>query len=289
MAIAESVELVMKLKLKTNQLGTNNSGLWRNRFNNFIEYYRALESIRDVVAYRRLRRSWKKEKEGKPVQLGLKALKGRKVFVRPGTSDAEVLWDVFIAHYHLPPVPLPDDCVILDLGANVGYTTAHFATLYPHATIGVVEMDPDNMALAKMNTEFAKDRCRYLEAAVWSQSGTILYEGLDKWGYHVINNSKPKGQSVKSAQSLSMEEVMEQCQLKQVDYLKMDIEGAEAVVLNSDLSWLDKVRSLKVEYHPQHDEQISYEFLSKIFDSTGFVCTRDTLHETCLVARRDMP
>lgn len=288
MAIVESVNLTMRLKPKTNQLGANNFGLWRNRFNNFIEYYRALESIRDVVIYRRLRRSWKKEEQGTPVQLGLRSLDGRKVFARPGTCDAEVLWDVFIEQYHLPPVPLSDDCVILDLGANVGYTTAHFTTLYPRATIGVVEMDPDNMALARMNTEFAKDRCRYLEVAVWSQSGTILYEGVDKWGYHVINNSTHKEQLAQSAHSLPMEEIIKQCQLTHVDYLKMDIEGAEAVVFNSDISWLDKVRLLKIEYHPQYDKEITYEFLSKKLHSAGFACRRDNRHETCLVARRDM-
>jgi hypothetical protein len=42
---------------------------------------------------------------------------------RPGTTDIYVLWHTFSdSFHHLPPKPLPDEAVIVDIGANVGYT-----------------------------------------------------------------------------------------------------------------------------------------------------------------------
>src|SRR5262245_18098994 len=81
----------------------------------------------DIVRYRRV----KKAVSGPAVSLRLKPLDGNSVLCRPGTTDALVLWDTFGGRYHLPPAPLKPDCVICDLGANAGYTAAHFASLYP--------------------------------------------------------------------------------------------------------------------------------------------------------------
>ena len=50
----------------------------------------------------------------------------------PSTQDAAVLWSTFHGRYHLPPTDLPQDCVILDLGGNVGYTVLHFAHRHLH-------------------------------------------------------------------------------------------------------------------------------------------------------------
>ncbi|MEJ7716930.1 MAG: hypothetical protein WKF31_02835 [Thermoleophilaceae bacterium] len=38
-----------------------------------------------------------------PVAVRARALGGREVLVRPGTSDADTLWDALVRRYHLPP------------------------------------------------------------------------------------------------------------------------------------------------------------------------------------------
>src|SRR5687768_580192 len=61
--------------------------------------------------------------QGGPVaSIRVRALKGNTVLYRPGTTDLEVLRDAFIKQYHLPPFRIRPDGVIVDLGANVGYT-----------------------------------------------------------------------------------------------------------------------------------------------------------------------
>ncbi len=107
---------------------------------------------------------------------------------RPGTSDPEVLWDAFWGNHHPSSVPLPASCVILDMGANAEYTVDYFTASFLRATIHVVKMDMGNMVLARKTMEFSKGRCRSLQVAEWSKSGTIYYCDADEWGFQVISN-----------------------------------------------------------------------------------------------------
>ena len=264
--------------------GPINIPLWRSRLKNFLAYYNLFGSIKEAFRYKALRRSWGKIEEKEPVKIPLKALEGRQLLVRPGTTDGEVLWEAFTEKSHLPPISLPDNCVILDLGANVGYIAAHFAVIYPHAKIGVVEMDPANMALAKLNTEFAKDRCRYLQAAAWSENGTVFYDGEEKWGFHVISDKQGNDKALKRSRSMTITEIMDHLEFDYVDYLKMDIEGAEAEILLHDNKWLDRVGSIKLEYHPHYNSKATFENLSKALSSANFACARDECRENHMIA-----
>ena len=71
------------------------------------------------------------------------------LWVRPGTSDVETFDEVFMAREY--DVQLPDFAprTILDLGANVGYTSVLFAVRWPEARILAVEPATDNMVLLK--------------------------------------------------------------------------------------------------------------------------------------------
>jgi FkbM family methyltransferase len=120
-----------------------------------------------------------------PVEVRCVATGNLPLLMRPGTTDARVLDDTFIGLYHLPPAPLPDDAIILDLGANVGYTAVHFATLYPRARIVSVELDEGSADLARRNTAAFADRISVLHAAAWFEDSTVTYTTGDEWGLQV--------------------------------------------------------------------------------------------------------
>src|SRR5262245_17737541 len=90
-----------------------------------LTYRRLFAGMSDVFAFRRLRHQ-RSSLPAAPVGFRIRALDGALQYCRPGTTDAMVLIDTFIEGYHLPPTTLRDDAVILDLGANVGYTMADF-------------------------------------------------------------------------------------------------------------------------------------------------------------------
>jgi FkbM family methyltransferase len=266
------------------QPGSKIIALWQNRLKNFLAYYSLFGSLKEAFRFKALRRSWGKEEEKEPVQISPKALGHRRLLVRPGTTDGEVFWEVFGVKSHLPPVTLPENCVILDLGANVGFTAAHFAVIYPGAKIGLVEMDHENMALAKLNTEFARDRCCYLQAAAWSKSGTVFYGGEDKWGFRVVSGQAGREVASNSVLAMTAAEIMDYFQFDYVDYLKMDIEGAEAEILLKDNDWLDRVGSINLEYHERYNSDANFENICKALSAANFDCAKADCREDHIFA-----
>ena len=94
------------------------------------------------------------------------------LWMRPGTSDAPTFDEVFVAREY--DVSLPDfsPATILDLGANVGYASVHFALRWPKATILAVEPEMENLSLLKRNTGHYAG-IRALHAAVWSRATEV--------------------------------------------------------------------------------------------------------------------
>ena len=110
----------------------------------------------------------------RPVQL-----ENAQMQCRPGRKDVNVLKEVLLKKYHVCP-DVKDPNVVLDLGANVGFTTAHYACLYPLAKIVAVEADMENHQAAISNTKSWKDRVSIERAAIWSHDGVVSLSGADE-------------------------------------------------------------------------------------------------------------
>lgn len=217
-----------------------------------------------------------------PVTLRIKALANQTVVCRSGTTDAAVLWSTFYEKYHLPDHSLRDSPCILDLGANVGYTTAHFAALYPKCRVVGVEMDQDNFDIARQNTQRFAARCEMIHAAVSSVDGELAYLGEREDGFHLVSPGTPASEKSKFVCSLTMTSLMRQFRVDTVDFVKMDIEGAEREVFTGDLGWLRAVQSLKIEIHRPED----FAVIGAALKSYGFDWVKDTHHWSTVIAKR---
>ena len=193
-----------------------------------------------ALRFRRLllaRRGFKKHVDARPSVVRLRPLGGAPVLLRPQSADIQTVIDVFLDREHVPPKQVSHPSVILDLGANIGLTMAHFATLFPAARILGAELDPDNAALCVENTERWRDRCEVVAAGVWVRDGTVPYvrrEGREV--SHAIAEAATDATSWTTA--ISIDSLLQRLPATtEVDYMKMDIEGAEREVLRSAQSW----------------------------------------------------
>lgn len=253
-----------------------------SRATGLIRYLQVFSSLKDVLAYRRLAYFGGEELttvriRGVPVPIPL----------RPHTTDATVLWETFGRQYHLPPVGLPKSPVILDLGANVGFTAVHMSVLYPGSRIIAVEMDDRNAECARrLLSNFPN--CQVVQAAIWSDDGEVAYDPRgEEWGFHVEVN--PSSDHLIRVPAITISTLMDRQELDHVDYLKMDIEGAEWPVLSSHTSWLHRVNALKIELHPQFNPRAVYENCAGVLENHGFICERDSIHFNALSATRSTP
>lgn len=247
---------------------------------------RAIHVARIVAnrrSYRTLRRLMKRGAvgpTGAAVGIELRPLGGRTVWIRPGTSDADVVWDTFVGRYHLPPRDLPGRPVALiwDLGSNIGLTMADLAVRFPRARILGVELEPANAALARANIAPWQDRCELLEAAVWTHDGTIAFDGAagEEHGFRVAEAGP------RSAAAIGLDTLRARG-ADGPDYVKMDIEGAERDVLRTATAWSADVGMIKVEVHDPYTVEDCAADLARL----GFGAAVDRRHWACVAGVRD--
>jgi FkbM family methyltransferase len=210
-------------------------------------------------------------------QLRIRALGGHPVLVRPGTSDLSIVWTTFARRYHLPPPEIGAPGIIWDLGANIGLTMAHFACLFPQARVLGIELDEHNVSMARQNVAAWSDRCEVIHAAVWPGDGEVRYLG---WGgtSHFQVRDAPEGTPVRA---LSLATLLRE-RRESVDYLKVDIEGAERAVLQDGSTWAQNVRCVKVELHGDYGVEDCEADLRRL----GYRTLPDLAHVTSVIGIR---
>lgn len=144
--------------------------------------------------------------------------------------------------------------VIIDGGSNIGIATLFFKHCYPEAKILCFEPDPNAFKLLKLNIKVnqLKD-VTLINAALSNQEGTVNFYGQihqknpDTRGNSII---KIWGAQRAIHDGVSVPSVKLSSYIKStVDFLKLDIEGAEELVLTELGNKLEYVNALTIEYH----------------------------------------
>lgn len=249
------------------------------KIKNYLELRKIFCTYSDIAAFRSLRKGI--TTTSAPVAIRVKGANGHRLLVRPKTSDHHVLWDTFFHCFHLPKDRLQRKATILDLGANVGYTAAHFASLYPDSKIFAYELDSANFAMAKQNLS-CFPQCHLTHSAVWSTDGQVSYNTSEE--AYAFRVSEDHG--LESVCAKSMETIINENNLKDIGFVKMDIEGAEANILEADKFWLKDVKAIKIELHEEYNPNANYDNCAQILTAVGFHCQKDSRHGNCLEAAK---
>lgn len=213
-----------------------------------------------------------------------------KIFVRRNSpTDKEVLAYVFgntNGRYHLPPpsIKLSNHCTILDLGSNIGLTIVHFKNVYPNSRVIGYEMDSSNYNIAKINCAEYSDVTLYNEA-VWIHNETISYRSNinpDSFSINSSNNNSVESTTVKAVRLM---DIIEKNAVENIDYLKMDIEGAEMNIFQEkDLTWMRHVNAMNIEVH--HEDQMKLQEYIDILKDNGFEAWKDDRHWSAVIAKK---
>jgi len=171
---------------------------------------------------------------------------------RPGSSDADVFEEVFVDREYSALDAQPHVGFVLDCGANVGYSSAYFLTRFPGCRVLAVEPDPSNFALLQQNLAPYGERARALHAAVWSHetemvlSGEVFGDGRE-WSRQVRERVAGERGSFRG---VDVGTLLFESREERISILKMDVEGAEAVVFAGSVSsWIDRVDAIAIELH----------------------------------------
>ena len=172
--------------------------------------------------------------------------------LRVGTSDVPTYQQVFLEHEY-EFVALRQPAVIVDAGANVGFASILFATRYPDARIIAIEPESANFELLVENTR-PYANIETIQAALWKESGEIdlLDAGFGNWGFmtgDADRDPQPGVAAVSRIRALTIDELMRDYNIRSIDILKIDIEGAEREVFQTAAGWIEYVQAMIVELH----------------------------------------
>lgn len=217
-------------------------------------------------------------------ELGLLAPKVRSCFQRPGSivqcgdfslqiNDARnfyVLYkDIFIRRiYHFGADRL--DPFILDCGSNIGVSILYFKHLYPQAR--VVGFEPDTRVFPYLEGNIARNRLqgvRLVQAALSSNEGAVEFFSDGKYGGGLAEQLAPGDEPSWMRSTVSSVRLRNYLN-EPVDFLKMNIEGAEYEVLKDSEEMLDRVKEMVIEYHHLPGLPRTLHKILEILDRQGF-------------------
>ena len=151
---------------------------------------------------------------------------------------------------------------VLDIGANIGYFTLIFADLVgPEGKVYAFEPDPANLALLKKNLEInGFDNVVVVPLAVSDRMGRIpFYLSPDNLGDHTVY---PVGRDRKVifVDSGRLDDYFKDIDGK-IDFIKMDIQGAEAKALEGMQNLLKNNSAIKLlmEFYPFGIEKTGFQ------------------------------
>lgn len=179
-------------------------------------------------------------------QLRSRTILGQPLWFTSPTELIHGLKEIFIERIY--EQPLPENAYILDCGANIGLSVIYLKQLCPSARIVAFEPDPANYALLERNVRsFGLNQVELVEAAIWKADTTLQFSSAGSMGSSIDTQVDGIGVQVKAIRLKHL--------LKDpVDFLKIDIEGAEYEVIRDAADSLQNVSRMFLEYHGRFDQ-----------------------------------
>ena len=199
-----------------------------------------------------------------------------RLYYRVGSSDLDVFHQIFIDREYAPLCDMRDVHVVIDCGANVGYSSAFFLSHFPSCRVIAVEPDPGNFAMLERNLRAYGTRAAVVRAGIWGESVPLRlsqeqYRDGREWAVQV---QPCQASQTPDFQGMSIPSLLMTFGLTRITLLKIDIEGAEAVVFSGNVDWLDRDDAIAIELH----DDSRFGSVSEIFHSAirgrGFEISR---------------
>ena len=184
------------------------------------------------------------------------------IILRNGTSDIPTFHQVILYQDYDIDFGF-DPQVIIDCGANIGLATVYFKNRFPSAKIISIEPEQSNFEILEKNTrDYNAVYC--LNKGIWNKHANLLIKdiGYGNWGFMVEEVEKGFSGSVSA---ITIDEIMEKFDIDHIDILKIDIEGSEKELFESNFEeWLPKTKVLIIELHDRLREGASKSFFKAL-------------------------
>ncbi len=240
----------------------------------FIRYIRRFGPFKGMELYVKAKYGYGEHR------LSVPGLRGP-LLLRARTSDRVTFQKIFVDGEYAFELGI-NPRVIIDGGANVGYSTLFFADRYPQALVIAMEPEAENFRLLRFNTA-AYPNVRPIQKALWPRSTHLVMENPqgEPYAFRVRETDQPREGTIPAT---TIEELLREVGAESLDLLKLDIEGSEKELFEDPARdhWLARNHALILELHDGFKPGCSQAFEQAV---ANYPYRRTMLGENILLIR----
>ena len=160
---------------------------------------------------------------------------------------------------------LSPNAYVLDCGANIGLSVIYLKKICPTATIIAFEPDKNNFELLQKNiASHGLQNVELKNEAVWKEETMLSFGSEGTMSSKIVFDKEAHPSTLTKA--VRLKDYLN----RKIDFLKIDIEGAEYQVLCDISDNLSFVKNLFVEYHGMFGQVSELSELFDLFSKKGF-------------------
>lgn len=184
------------------------------------------------------------------------------ISVRLGTTDVANFHENFLHdEFDLPPLLEPK--LIVDAGANVGYSALFFLNKYPQAKVIAIEPEDTNFGqLVKNCGDYPN--FQGINSGIWIENCYIKIKNPEasKTAFQI---TKAEVGEKGAFLATTIDKVLLDSGFDKIDILKIDVEGTEKELFEGNYhNWIEKVKVLIIELHDRFKPGCSIAFYNAI-------------------------
>lgn len=140
---------------------------------------------------------------------------------------------------------------IIDCGANIGISILYFKQIAPAANIIAFEPDSHLCSIIEANVKsFGLQGVQVVNKGVWNENAFLEFEAEGTLGGEFQLGAETVSTKHKQVEVVRLRDLLHE----EIDFLKIDIEGAEYEVLKDCREKISNVRNVFIEFHGEADQ-----------------------------------
>ncbi|HEY5730272.1 MAG TPA: FkbM family methyltransferase [Anaerolineales bacterium] len=192
--------------------------------------------------------------------------------IRVNTSDILVIWEIWKAKiYDDTRFPIHAEDIVVDIGGHIGGFAVRAARLAHCGRVYSYEASSKNFSMLEKNQKLNDANNLHIHnKAVSHRRGKLRF-------FMPCNNGalgslmQESDSPMETVQAITLTDIIRDNSIEHIDYLKVDVEGAEYDILfNCPAETLAKVKNMVMEYHEFDGDKRTHRDLVNLLEANGF-------------------
>jgi FkbM family methyltransferase len=217
--------------------------------------------------------AWRAAKARNPLEVRT-ATGDTLVFRPPPSTDLSTAYEIFLAGAYEPPARVPRIApkLVVDLGANVGFSVLLWARRFPDASVLAFEPHPSHLELLYRHVvrNGLEGRIQVVAAAASDHVGVARLTQEE-------NESRVVGGDGSDGLPVRVVDFFSEVAGSHIDFLKVDIEGGEFELLRDERFAALGVSAMVLEWHNTEKTPDGKSWCQKRLDELGYEVAKGKL------------